>query len=73
MARFASPELFTTAPSLNSARDTGRDSSVLSKCNCNTLRIAVYKSLSVTVSFVHHVGHFIRRILAAGRIAYGNL
>ena len=50
MARFAAPEMFTTAPSLSSACDAGRDSSVLSKCDCNTLRIALYRSLSVTVS-----------------------
>ena len=31
MARFAFPELFTTAPSLSSACDAGRGSSVLSK------------------------------------------
>ena len=53
-------ELFTTAASLNSARDAGRDSSVLSKCSCNTLRIAVYKSFSVTVAFVHYAGRLTR-------------
>ena len=64
MARLASPELFTTAPSLNSACDAGRDSSVLSKCDCNTFRIALYRSLSVTVSF-RSPRRFTRRILAA--------
>jgi len=51
MARFASPELVTRAPSSNSACDAGRGSSVLSKCDCNTLRIVAYRFLSVTVSF----------------------
>jgi hypothetical protein len=45
----------------------------LSKCDCNTLRIAVYKSFSVTVPFVHYVGRFTHRILAAAGVASGKL